>query len=222
MKVSSCETLNLSLCCFVFRSVSAGFEESMNLKGITVYRYTLQPETLASPTVNPENQCFCRNPKTTKNCTSAGVLDISSCQNGQCSFVDLSTTYPESKGGWCIPVLSSAVLPFCSAAWHFKSPFFPCHVNRKTYLHLSAPLPSWKSIPARGCAWTQSQWGAPCHLPRCGTSKRLFIFVISYFEWQLLWCTFFVVFSHQTTGFTLRFAKRIQVNMMYGPSKVIT
>ena len=32
----------------------------------------------------------------------------------------------------------------------------------------------------------------------------------------------FVVFLHQTTGFSLRFAKRIQVNMMYGPSEVIT
>lgn len=33
---------------------------------------------------------------------------------------------------------------------------------------------------------------------------------------------FFAAFSHQTTGFTLRFAKRIQVNMMYGPSEAIT
>ncbi len=33
---------------------------------------------------------------------------------------------------------------------------------------------------------------------------------------------FFCYFFHQTTGFTLNFAKRIQVNMMYGPSNTIT
>lgn len=28
--------------------------------------------------------------------------------------------------------------------------------------------------------------------------------------------------SHQITGFTLGFAKRIQMNMMYGPSQKVT
>ncbi|XP_045927491.1 platelet glycoprotein 4 isoform X1 [Micropterus dolomieu] len=130
----------------ICRSVSAGFEESMNLKGITVYRYTLQPETLASPTVNPENRCFCRNPKTTKNCTSAGVLDIGSCQNGKPIFISL----PHFLHG--SPYLQEAVLGLNPSEEH--------HV---TFLDVEP-----------------------------------------------------------TTGFTLRFAKRIQVNMMYGPSKVIT
>lgn len=80
----------------LFRSVFANYQETKILKGIEVYRFTLQTSTLASPTVNPHNQCFCRDPKVTKNCTMAGVLDISSCQEG--TFVRftlvLSTAVP--------------------------------------------------------------------------------------------------------------------------------
>ncbi|XP_044042390.1 platelet glycoprotein 4 [Siniperca chuatsi] len=130
----------------ICRSVSAGFEESMDLKGIEVYRYTLQPNTLASPTVNPDNQCFCRDPKTTKDCTLAGVLDIGSCQDGKPIYISL----PHFLHG--SPYLREAVLGLNPSEEH--------HV---TFLDVEP-----------------------------------------------------------TTGFTLRFAKRIQVNMMYGPSKVIT
>lgn len=71
---------------FVFRSVSASYEATMNLKGIEVYRYSLLPTTLASPVDNPDNKCFCRNYETTKNCTLAGALDISSCSDGQSAY----------------------------------------------------------------------------------------------------------------------------------------
>ncbi|KAI3366682.1 hypothetical protein L3Q82_009356 [Scortum barcoo] len=130
----------------ICRSVSAGFEGSFDLKGIEVYRFTLQPDTLASPTVNPDNQCYCSNLKTTKNCTLAGVLDVSSCQSKRPIFISLP---------------------------HF--------------LH-----------------------GSP--------SLREDVLGLNPIEDQHF--TFLDV--EPTTGFTLRFAKRIQVNMMYGPSKVIT
>jgi CD36 antigen len=58
--------------------VSAEYERSLDLKGIEVYRFKLPPLTLASPAVNPDNQCFCTDYVVTKNCTLAGVLDISS------------------------------------------------------------------------------------------------------------------------------------------------
>uniref|UniRef100_A0A3Q3VJ78 Platelet glycoprotein 4 n=1 Tax=Mola mola TaxID=94237 RepID=A0A3Q3VJ78_MOLML len=117
----------------ICRSVSASFSQKRDLKGIEVYRYTLEQNTLAAPTVNPDNQCYCRDPLASKNCSVAGALDISSCQDSQ-----------------------------------------------KTYLHLSAPLPLREEI--------------------------LMLFL----------------FFYQITGFTLGFAKRIQVNMMYGPSNVVT
>uniref|UniRef100_A0A672G3N7 Platelet glycoprotein 4 n=1 Tax=Salarias fasciatus TaxID=181472 RepID=A0A672G3N7_SALFA len=60
----------------ICRSVSASYERSYSLKDIEVYRYGLLPSTLASPIDNPDNRCFCRNFKTTKNCTMAGVLDL--------------------------------------------------------------------------------------------------------------------------------------------------
>uniref|UniRef100_A0A8C4NTJ1 Platelet glycoprotein 4 n=1 Tax=Dicentrarchus labrax TaxID=13489 RepID=A0A8C4NTJ1_DICLA len=128
------------------RSVSASFEESKDLKGIEVYRYALQPNTLASPTVNPDNQCYCRNIEVTKNCTLAGVLDIGSCQEGRPIYISL----PHFLHG--SPYLRKAVLGLN-----------PSEEHHATFMDVEP-----------------------------------------------------------TTGFTLRFAKRIQVNMMYGPSKVIT
>ncbi|KAK5848969.1 hypothetical protein PBY51_008647 [Eleginops maclovinus] len=130
----------------ICRSVSAGFEQSLDLKGIEVYRYILQPNTLASPTVNPDNKCFCTNQETTNNCTLAGVLDISTCQGGKPIYISLA----HFLGG------SQSLLENVKG-------LNPSQEHHGTYLDVEP-----------------------------------------------------------TTGFTLRFAKRIQVNMMYGPSNVIT
>ncbi|XP_030296000.1 platelet glycoprotein 4 [Sparus aurata] len=130
----------------ICRSVSASYEDSLDLKGIKVYRYTLQPNTLAAPNVNPDNQCYCRDPKVTKNCTMAGVLDISSCQGNKPIYISL----PHFLYG--SPSLRESVLGLSPSPEHHD-----------TFMDVE-PI----------------------------------------------------------TGFTLRFAKRIQVNMMYGPSKVIT
>ncbi|KAL6116701.1 cd36 [Pungitius sinensis] len=130
----------------ICRSVSAGFEESLDLKGIEVYRFALQQDTLASPTVNPDNECFCKNNKTTRNCTLAGVLDISTCQDGKPIFISLPHFLYGSD------YLREAV-----------KGLNPNKEHHDTFLDVEP-----------------------------------------------------------TTGFTLRFAKRIQVNMVYGPSKNIT
>ncbi|XP_028305689.1 platelet glycoprotein 4 [Gouania willdenowi] len=130
----------------ICRSVSASYVNTMDLKGIDVYRYSLLPSTLASPVDNPDNHCFCRDFKTTKNCTLAGVLDISSCQDGRPIYISL----PHFLHG--SPSLREGVLGLN-----------PVEVYHDTYLDVEP-----------------------------------------------------------TTGFTLRFAKRIQVNMMYGPSANIT
>lgn len=130
----------------ICRSVFASYKESHDLKGIEVYRYTLLPSTLAAPNDNPDNQCFCRDPKTTKNCTVAGVLEISSCQDGKPIYISL----PHFLYG--SPSLREDIRGLN-----------PVEDEHFTYLDVEP-----------------------------------------------------------TTGFTLRFAKRIQVNMMYGPSKVVT
>lgn len=64
----------------ICRSVSAGYQQSMDLKGIPVYHFTLQQDTLAAPVDNPNNQCYCKEKKVSKNCTLAGALDVSSCK----------------------------------------------------------------------------------------------------------------------------------------------
>ncbi|KAK7895529.1 hypothetical protein WMY93_020854 [Mugilogobius chulae] len=130
----------------ICRSVSASHMKTYSLKGIEVYRYSLLPSTLASPVDNPDNHCFCRDPVVTKNCTLAGVLDISSCQKGKPIYISL----PHFLSG--SPSLIQAV-----------EGLNPIPEHHETFLDVEP-----------------------------------------------------------TTGFTLNFAKRIQVNMMYGPSKVIT
>ncbi|XP_029318016.1 platelet glycoprotein 4 [Cottoperca gobio] len=130
----------------ICRSVSASYEQSLNLKGIEVYRYTLQPNTMASPTVNPDNHCFCKDKESTKNCTLAGVLDISACKDDNPIYISLA---------------------------HFL------HGSESLYDSVKGLNPSKEHH-------------------------------VTYLDVE------------PTTGFTLRFAKKIQVNMMYGPSKVIT
>ncbi|XP_061920730.1 platelet glycoprotein 4 [Entelurus aequoreus] len=130
----------------ICRSVSAIYEQTMDLKGIPVYRFGLPDSVFASPTVNPENHCYCKDLTTTKNCTMAGVLDLSACQNGKPVYMSL----PHFLYG----------SPFLHEAMQGLQPSKEHH---STFLDVE-PM----------------------------------------------------------TGFTLRFAKKIQVNMMYGPSKVIT
>ncbi|KAF3859295.1 hypothetical protein F7725_021694 [Dissostichus mawsoni] len=155
----------------ICRSVSAGFEQSMDLKGIEVYRYVLQPNTLASPTVNPDNQCFCRNEVTTNNCTMAGVLDISSCQAGQFAFVQ--ARHPKTFFYCCISVLKQLDIKNC---------LFNCHLNRETYLYSLAHF--------------------------LGGSRSLHENVKGLNPSEKHHGTYLDV--EPTTGFTLRFAKRIQ------------
>ncbi|MCI4388710.1 hypothetical protein PGIGA_G00089070 [Pangasianodon gigas] len=128
----------------ICRSVSAEFDGSVDLKGITVYRYMLPSQTFASPVENPDNRCYCTNTQTTRNCTLAGVLDVGACRG--------------------TPVLIS--LP------HFL------HGSKELLelVHGLNPDPEEHS---------------------------------TYLDVEPI------------TGFTLRFAKRLQVNMMYGPSKDI-
>ncbi|XP_067284176.1 platelet glycoprotein 4 [Pseudorasbora parva] len=64
----------------ICRSISAEYDSTVNLKGIDVYRYMLPAEALASPVVNPDNQCYCTDPALTKNCTVAGLLDLTACK----------------------------------------------------------------------------------------------------------------------------------------------
>ncbi|XP_033844809.1 platelet glycoprotein 4 [Periophthalmus magnuspinnatus] len=130
----------------ICRSVSASHMKTYSLKGIKVFRYSLLPSTLASPVDNPDNHCFCHNKEITKNCTIAGVLDISSCQNGKPIFISLPHF-----------LLGSSILTESVQGLN------PIPEHHETFLDVEP-----------------------------------------------------------TTGFTLNFAKRIQVNMMYGPSKVIT
>uniref|UniRef100_A0A8C1SZ46 Platelet glycoprotein 4 n=1 Tax=Cyprinus carpio TaxID=7962 RepID=A0A8C1SZ46_CYPCA len=61
-------------------TIERWYEGTVDLKGIDVYRYMLPPEALASPVENPDNQCYCTDPVITRNCTTAGLLDLTACR----------------------------------------------------------------------------------------------------------------------------------------------
>nr|XP_055045968.1 platelet glycoprotein 4 [Misgurnus anguillicaudatus] len=128
----------------ICRSISAVYEGTVDLKGIDVYRYTLPSEALESPASNPDNHCYCTETKVSKNCTLAGVLDLTPCQG--------------------YPVYLS--LPH----FLYGSP------DLLEGLEGLNPNPDEHSI---------------------------------------------ILDVEPITGFTLRFAKRLQLNMLYGPSKEI-
>lgn len=73
----------------ICRSVFAEYESSRVLKGIPVYRFMLPSKTFASPVDNPENKCYCKDPLFTRNCTMAGILDISGCKEGMPVYISL-------------------------------------------------------------------------------------------------------------------------------------
>uniref|UniRef100_A0A6I8NH71 Platelet glycoprotein 4 n=1 Tax=Ornithorhynchus anatinus TaxID=9258 RepID=A0A6I8NH71_ORNAN len=73
----------------ICRSIYAKFEREINLKGIPVYRYVLPRMAFASPVENPDNYCFCTEKVISRNCTSAGVLDISSCKQKKPVYISL-------------------------------------------------------------------------------------------------------------------------------------
>ncbi|XP_029472336.1 platelet glycoprotein 4 [Rhinatrema bivittatum] len=73
----------------ICRSIYAEFEGEQNLKGIPVYRFVLPAKAFASPQVNPDNQCFCTEPVISRNCTEAGILDISACKEGKPIYISL-------------------------------------------------------------------------------------------------------------------------------------
>ncbi|XP_066580565.1 platelet glycoprotein 4 [Amia ocellicauda] len=130
----------------ICRSVSAEYEGTKDLKGITVYRFMLPSKTFASPTVNADNRCYCSNDSPVdKNCTLAGVLNVSPCRDGMPVFISLPHFLYGSKS------LSEAI-----------DGISPDEDHHSTFLDVE-PI----------------------------------------------------------TGFSMRFAKRLQVNLAYGPSKTI-
>uniref|UniRef100_A0A8C5Q5Z1 Platelet glycoprotein 4 n=1 Tax=Leptobrachium leishanense TaxID=445787 RepID=A0A8C5Q5Z1_9ANUR len=73
----------------ICRSIYGLFDKEYVLKGITLYRFVIPSAALASPTVNPDNQCFCTETVLSRNCTGAGVLDLRACQGGKPIFLTL-------------------------------------------------------------------------------------------------------------------------------------
>ncbi|XP_022244207.1 lysosome membrane protein 2-like, partial [Limulus polyphemus] len=61
------------------RSLYLWFEQETKVLGIDAYRFTGPDKLFADPHVDLDNKCFCADPN---NCLKAGVIELTSCQNG--------------------------------------------------------------------------------------------------------------------------------------------
>uniref|UniRef100_A0A8D0FIG4 Platelet glycoprotein 4 n=1 Tax=Strix occidentalis caurina TaxID=311401 RepID=A0A8D0FIG4_STROC len=66
----------------ICRSIYGVFQSKQDVKGISLYRFTVPREAFASPAEVGDNYCFCTDEIISKNCTLGGVLDISACKGG--------------------------------------------------------------------------------------------------------------------------------------------
>ncbi|NXW45122.1 CD36 protein, partial [Nyctiprogne leucopyga] len=73
----------------ICRSIYGVFQGKQDVKGISLYRFTVPREAFASPTEVGDNYCFCTDEVISQNCTLAGVLDISACKAGRPVFISL-------------------------------------------------------------------------------------------------------------------------------------
>ncbi|KFQ37975.1 Platelet glycoprotein 4 [Mesitornis unicolor] len=81
----------------ICRSIYGVFHSKQEVKGITLYRFTVPREAFASPVEVGDNYCFCTDEVISQNCTLAGVLDISSCKAGKPVFISLPHFLHASK-----------------------------------------------------------------------------------------------------------------------------
>ncbi|XP_026545669.1 platelet glycoprotein 4-like [Notechis scutatus] len=73
----------------VCRSTYVLFDRDVTMKEIPLYRFSAPASALASSLTNPDNICFCTERVVSRNCTTDGVLDISSCKQGKPVYVSL-------------------------------------------------------------------------------------------------------------------------------------
>ncbi|KAG8439980.1 hypothetical protein GDO86_005955 [Hymenochirus boettgeri] len=73
----------------ICRSIYGLFKNEYELKGIKLYRFVVPKESLDSPDKNPDNHCYCTDESISRNCTAAGVLDLSKCQGGKPVYLSL-------------------------------------------------------------------------------------------------------------------------------------
>ncbi|NXL90519.1 CD36 protein, partial [Alectura lathami] len=73
----------------ICRSIYGVFQGKQDVKGISLYRFTVPREAFASPLEVEDNYCFCTDREISQNCTMAGVLDISACKAGRPVYISL-------------------------------------------------------------------------------------------------------------------------------------
>uniref|UniRef100_A0A8C5RER1 Platelet glycoprotein 4 n=1 Tax=Laticauda laticaudata TaxID=8630 RepID=A0A8C5RER1_LATLA len=73
----------------VCRSIYGLFDRDLTVKEIPLYRFSIPALAFASSLTNPDNICFCTERVVSRNCTTDGVLDVSSCKQGKPVYISL-------------------------------------------------------------------------------------------------------------------------------------
>ncbi|KAM6437617.1 platelet glycoprotein 4 isoform 3-T20 [Liasis olivaceus] len=73
----------------ICRSSYGIFNSEQTVKDILLYRFSIPEALIASPSVNPDNMCFCTDKEISENCTMGGIIDISSCKEGTPVYITL-------------------------------------------------------------------------------------------------------------------------------------
>jgi len=73
------------------RSLRLTYKSEMEYKGVSGYRFTVPADVLQDQSINPDNLCFCVNPK--EGCPKSGVMQLSVCRSGNNYWIFLSPPY---------------------------------------------------------------------------------------------------------------------------------
>lgn len=128
----------------------------------------LPAEALASPVTNPDNQCYCTDPVITKDCTTAGLLDLTACR-GQC-FEPLLKSDDSN-------VLNALVLHNFICEFAHRNPSIP----------LSTPLPLWLQWSRPVSDRTESKPWWALHIFGRGTGEELISLYSFLFKQEAWW-----------------------------------
>ncbi|XP_054163914.1 platelet glycoprotein 4-like [Oppia nitens] len=64
----------------ICRSIEMGYDNTYDIDGISIYRFSPVDNIFYGPKSNPKNRCYCLSPNNPEKCNFIGIVDLSSCR----------------------------------------------------------------------------------------------------------------------------------------------
>lgn len=84
----------------VCRSLRFHFDQDVSVEKIDALRFVIPEDVLADPNKNKDNMCFCEKNSTAVCPTKAGIVSLSTCQNGQPVLISAPHFYQGEQEYW--------------------------------------------------------------------------------------------------------------------------